>query len=161
MKDEDFERLYEAHAQGLLGFLVYRTGDAALADDLFEDTFERVLRSHWRFDPRRASEKTWIYSIALNCLRDHARRRAAEDRAIQRAGTAAHGSFDQPFDALDERDALQRALRVLSLEEREVIALRYGAGMTLKETGRVVKESVTTVQGRVYRALEKLRDELT
>src|SRR5918992_5851700 len=84
MREEEFERLYEEHAQGLLGFLAYRTGDRALAEDLLADTFERVLRARRRFDPRKGSRKTWIYSIALNLLRDQVRRREAEGRAMER-----------------------------------------------------------------------------
>ncbi len=86
MAQGGFERLYEAHAGALFAFLAYRTGDRALAEDLLADTFERVLRARRPFDPRRGSEKTWLYSIALNVLRDHARRAAAETRAIERAG---------------------------------------------------------------------------
>jgi RNA polymerase sigma factor (sigma-70 family) len=160
LRDEEFEQLYEEHAQGLLGFLVYRTGDRAVAEDVFGDTFERVLRSRWRFDRRRGTEKAWIYSIALNCLRDLARRKAAEDRALQRARTTVPGDAEHPYDSIDERDALLRALDVLSVEEREAVALRYGAGMTLNEVASVTNERVTTTQGRVYRALEKLRQEL-
>ena len=89
MRDEDFERLYAAEAQGLFGFLAYRTGDRALAEDLLADTFERALRSRKRYDRRRGSAKTWLYAIALNLLRDHARRAAAEGRALERVGPAA------------------------------------------------------------------------
>ena len=89
MRDDEFERLYEAEAQGLFGFLAYRTGDRALAEDLLADTFERALRSRRRFDRRRGSAKTWLYAIALNLLRDHARRAAAEGRALERVGPGA------------------------------------------------------------------------
>ena len=58
MGDEEFERLYSAHAQGLFGFVVYRTGDRALAEDLVADTFERAMRGRRRFDRRRGSETT-------------------------------------------------------------------------------------------------------
>ena len=51
MRDDDFERLYAAEAQGLFGFLVYRTGDRALAEDLLADTFERALRSRKHGNP--------------------------------------------------------------------------------------------------------------
>ena len=44
VRSRDFERLYDAHAGQLLAFLIFRTGDRALADDLLADTFERVLR---------------------------------------------------------------------------------------------------------------------
>ncbi len=80
----DFERLYEEHAQSLYGFLAYRTGDTALAEDLLADTFERAIRARARFDRRKASEKTWLYAIALNLLRDSARRSKTEARALER-----------------------------------------------------------------------------
>src|SRR5919202_3979762 len=89
MRDDEFERLYAAEAAGLFSFLAYRTGDRALAEDLLADAFERALRSRARYDRRRASEKTWLYSIALNLLRDHARRAAAERRALEHTPTAA------------------------------------------------------------------------
>jgi len=157
MHDEDFERLYAAEAQALFGFLVYRTGDRALAEDLLADTFERALRSRKRFNPRRGSGKTWLYTIALNLLRDHARRAAAERRAIERVGPA-----PAPTDAegaIADRDVVQRALGTLSAEEREAIALRYGAELTVPEIAEALREPLTTVEGRVYRALRKLRSE--
>src|SRR4051812_28276775 len=94
MRDDEFERLYEAEAQALFGFLAYRTGDRALAEDLLADTFERALRKRRGFDRRRGSSKTWLYAIALNLLRDNARRSAAEGRALERAGPAGGGVPD-------------------------------------------------------------------
>jgi RNA polymerase sigma factor (sigma-70 family) len=160
VKDHDFERLYAAHAEALVGFVVYRTGDRALAEDVVADTFERVLRTRFRFDPRKSSEKTWIYSIALNVLRDHARRRDAESRAMDRAPAPVGGAADAELDMVGSRDELRRALERLSDEEREAIALRYGADLTVPEISRVTGEKLSTVDGRVYRALRKLRDEL-
>jgi len=159
MRDEEFERLYAAEAQGLFGFLVYRTGDRALAEDLLADTFERALRSRKRYDRRRGPAKAWLYAIALNLLRDHARRAAAEGRAIERAG-AGPSSADAAEAAVGDRDVVQRALVRLSPEEREAIALRFGAELTVPEMAEALREPLTTVEGRVYRALRKLRAEL-
>ena len=158
MREDDFERLYTAHAQQLFGFLVYRTGNRSLAEDLVADTFERAMRARRRFDRRRASERTWLHTIALNLLRDHLRRRAAESRALER--------HDQPNSAPPREPAehagdLQRAMARLSDEEREAIALRFGADLTLPEIAKVQGERLTTVEGRVYRALRKLRDALS
>src|SRR5919197_751785 len=159
MQDEAFEHLYAEHAEALLGFLVYRTGDRVLAEDILADTFERVLRARRRFDPRKGKAKTWLYTIALNCLRDHARRRSAESRALERTGVA-EGAASPPMEGVDDRDALNRALTTLSEEERESIALRFGADLTVPEIAKLTGEKLTTVEGRVYRALQKLRDEL-
>jgi RNA polymerase sigma-70 factor (ECF subfamily) len=159
MRDEDFERLYAAEAAGLFSFLAYRTGDRALAEDLLADAFERALRARRRFDRRRGTEKTWLYAIALNVLRDPARRTAAEARALERAHVPADDGPD-PLTGVEERELLNRALAELSDEEREAIALRFGADLTVPEMAKVLGESLTTVEGRVYRALRKLRGRL-
>ena len=155
-REDRFERLFEEHASDLLAFLAYRVGDRAAAEDVLADTFERVLRTRARFDPRRGSEKTWLYSIALNLVRDRARRRTAEQRAYEQVPVPAAAA--DGLEALAGRDALQRALGELSEEEREAVALRYGADLTVPEVGRLTGEKLTTVEGRVYRALRKLRD---
>ena len=161
MQRDDFERLYEAHAGPLLGFLVYRTGEKALAEDILADTFERVYRARRSFNRRKASEKTWIYTIALNCLRDQHRRAQAELRALERAGPAGP-TLEAPSmsDRVEGREAMSQALEILSEEEREAVALRYGADLTVPEIAKLTGEKLTTVEGRVYRALRKLREEL-
>jgi RNA polymerase sigma factor (sigma-70 family) len=160
MRDQEFERLYAEHAAPLLAFLDYRTGDRALAEDLLADTFERALRSRWRFDRRRGSEKTWLYSIALNLLRDHGRRAAAGKRALEQVAAGRHEEAGQLFEPVEQRDALKRALAKLSAEEREAVALRYGADLSVPEIAKVTGEKLSTAEGRVYRALRKLKEEL-
>jgi RNA polymerase sigma-70 factor (ECF subfamily) len=155
LKDDEFERLYSAEAQGLFAFLAYRTGDRVLAEDLLADAFERALRG--RFNPRKGSAKTWLYAIALNVLRDHVRRAAAEGRAYARVDAPAGGD---PFAGVEVRDELLRALSGLAAEEREAIALRYGADLTVPEMAKLLDVPLTTVEGRVYRALRKLREAL-
>jgi RNA polymerase sigma factor (sigma-70 family) len=155
LSDEAFDRLYTEHAAGLLGFLTYQTGDPALAEDIVADTFERVLtaRSRWR---GQSGEKTWLYAIAMNRLRDLARRRGAEARAVDRV--AAVPAPSDELGAVGDRDFLKRALQLLSEEERVVVALRFGADLSLGEIAAVLREPQTTVEGRLYRGLRRLRD---
>jgi RNA polymerase sigma factor (sigma-70 family) len=160
MRDDEFERLYSEHAQALYGFLAYRTSDRVLAEDLLADTFERALRARRRFDRRKASEKTWLYAIALNCLRDHLRRQASEGRALQSVAAGVPTGSGGGIEQVDDRDLLQGALASLSDEEREAIALRFGADLTLPEMAKLTDERLTTLEGRVYRALRKLRETL-
>jgi RNA polymerase sigma-70 factor, ECF subfamily len=155
LKDAEFERLYTDEAQGLFAFLAYRTGDRSLAEDLLADAFERALKG--RFNPRKASAKTWLYSIALNLLRDQLRRAAAEGRAYERIEAPAGGD---PFADFEARDELMRAFATLSPEEREAISLRFGASLTVPEMATILGQPLTTVEGRVYRALRKLREAL-
>ncbi len=161
MRDDEFERLYAAEAAGLFSYLAYRTGDRNLAQDLTADAFERALRARRRFDRRKASHKTWLYAIALNVLRDHMRRVAVEQRAGERLERVPEAHADRRLETLLERDQLKHAMERLSDEERDVIALRFGAELTAPETAAALGERVTTVEGRLYRALRKLRDELS
>lgn len=160
MRTDEFEALYRAHAEPLFGFLLYRTGgDQALSEDLMADTFERALRARRRFDRRKASEKTWLYSIAMNVMRDHARRRAAEARAHERAGPA-EAETGLSEDALADRDAIMRAMSELPVEEREALALRFGADMTVPEVAKLTGQPLSRAEGRVYRGLRRLREQL-
>jgi RNA polymerase sigma-70 factor (ECF subfamily) len=160
MGSDTFERLYTEHAPALYAFLSYHTGDRVLAEDLLADTFERALRARRRFDRRKASEKTWLYAIALNRLRDHRRRRTTEGRALERvavaAGAGSSGSSGSIEGVLD-RDLVATGLSCLSEDERETIALRFGADLTVPEIAKLTGERLTTIEGRVYRALRKLR----
>jgi RNA polymerase sigma factor (sigma-70 family) len=160
MRDDEFERLYNAEAGGLYSFLAYRTGDRGLAEDLLADAFEKALRSRARYDRKKGSEKTWLYTIALNLLRDNARRRAAESRALQRTGATGEALDDPGMAGVEHRDEVQRALATLAPEEREAISLRFGADLTVPEIAEVLGEPLTTVEGRVYRALRKLRERM-
>lgn len=161
MDADDFERLYAEHAVSLLAFLEYRTGNIELAKDVHADTFERVLRTRIRWDPRKASRKTWLYSIALNVLRDHGRRRGAEARAYERI-TAGHvpDSWEEDADRRDSRDAILRAIARLPDDEREAVSLFYGGDLSIEEIARIVGAKAGTVKQRLYRARERMRDTL-
>jgi RNA polymerase sigma-70 factor (ECF subfamily) len=157
MRGDEFEQLYTAEAAGLFSFLAYRTGDRALAQDLVADTFERAYRARKRFDAGRSSERTWLYSIAMNLVRDHGRRVQAARRAEDRLEYRPESASDAGLERVGEHEDLYEALRALSDEERTAVALRFGADLTVPEIAAALGESLTTVEGRVYRALRKLR----
>lgn len=160
MQLDAFERLFEEHSRPLFSFLVYRTGNRALAEDLLSDTFERVLRSRRRIDPRPGSQRRWLYVIALNLLRDHARRQSTEGRALRDVSAGETAWEPDRSGELGSRDELQRALAQLSDEEREVLALRFGADLKVRDVAKVLGAGESAVEGRIHRALRKLRDQL-
>lgn len=160
MQDRDFERLYEEHAPRIYAFFAYRVPDASTAEDLTAETFERAFRARRRYDPERATQSTWLYAIALNRLRDHGRRRTSEGRANQRVAAEPAPAEADAADGVSDRDEVHRALRTLSTDEQETIALRFGADLTAPQIAAATGESLTTVEGRLYRALRKLRERL-
>lgn len=154
----DFAQAYDTHVWDVYGFLAYRTGDRADAEDLTQATFERALRSWDRFDERKASMRTWLITIAHNALVDHYRK----------AGRARQEPLDQvPEDALGESEPeigigpeLAAALDRLGDREREVLALRYGGDLPGPEIAKLLDLSVANVQQILSRTLRRLRAEL-
>ena len=158
MKSDKFEQLYAEHAEPLLRFLVYRTGDRALAEEVLADTFERVLRSRSKFNPNRGKAKTWVYSIALNRLRDLHRRSEAEQRALRRSEAGAPGPSATEIDRVEERTSVAAALAQLDELEREAVSLRYGADLSVAEVATALGVKVSTAEGRIYRGLRGLKE---
>ena len=86
-----FARVYEENVWRVYGFLAYRVRSRDLAEDLTQTTFERALRAWPRFDPRRASEATWLLAIARNLLIDHA---LAVGELLERGGELGRAGGD-------------------------------------------------------------------
>ena len=157
MWSASFAATAEEHLDDVYGYLVYLTRDRSLAEDLAADTFEKALRSWRRFDPSRASARTWLVQIArttaLDWFRAEERRRRREERAaVPERLDAAFGEGLSP--------ELEAALSALSAGEREVVALRVLLELDGEEAARVLGISPTAVSTRLSRALTKLEQKV-
>jgi RNA polymerase sigma factor (sigma-70 family) len=154
-RQSDFARVYDDHLWRVYGFLAYRLPDRDSAEDLTQATFERALRSWSRFDPRRASESTWLLTIARNLLIDHHRRDhfGAMGEVDERMLPAVPG----PEERFSTSSELADALLALKDRDREVIALRFGGDLTGAEIASVMGLSLANVEQIVSRSLRRLR----
>jgi RNA polymerase sigma-70 factor (ECF subfamily) len=151
----NFARVYDEHVWRVYGFVAYRVRDRDLAEDLTQATFERALRAWSRFDPRRASESTWLLTIARNLLIDHHRRDRSDrfDPVDERVLPCVPG----PEERLTTSPELIESLNQLSERDREVLALRFGGDMTGPEIADMLNLSLANVQQIISRSLRKLR----
>jgi RNA polymerase sigma-70 factor (ECF subfamily) len=154
-----FAAVAEAHLDDVYAYLVYMTRDRDTAEDLAAETFEKALRLWPRFDPRRASARTWLCQIARTTALDHFR---AEDRRRRREGAWAADTPVVAEPLLGERlsPELERALSTLNASEREVIALRVLLELDNEEAARLLGISATACSTRLSRALGKLHDRM-
>jgi RNA polymerase sigma factor (sigma-70 family) len=153
--DSGFARVYREHVFRVYGFLAYRVHDHALAEDLTQATFERALRSWPKFDPARASERTWLLAIANNLLIDHYRRERVRSREpIDERVIPFVGGPEERFDSSPE---LLDALAQLGQRDREVLALRFGGELTGRDIAALLGISSSNVHQILSRSLRKLR----
>ena len=152
----NFQAAAEAHLDDVYAYLVYLTGSRSLAEDLTSATFEKALGIWRRFDPQRASARTWLCQIARTVALDHFR---AEQRRRRREEAYA---ADQPLveEPLGEglSPELEAALRTLSAAEREVIALRVLLELDGPTAARLLGISPTALSTRLSRALHQLEE---
>jgi RNA polymerase sigma-70 factor, ECF subfamily len=151
-----FQAAAEAHLDDVYAYLSYLTGSRQLAEDLTSATFEKALRIWRRFDPRRASARTWLCQIARTTALDHFR---AEERRRRReeAYAAEEPPAGEPL-AEGLSPELEAALRSLTAAEREVIALRVLLELDGPTAARLLGISPTACSTRLSRALHRLEE---
>jgi RNA polymerase sigma-70 factor (ECF subfamily) len=153
-----FATTAEEHLDDVYAYLVYLTHDRSLAEDLAADTFEKALRLWRRFDPARASARTWLCQIARTTALDWFR---AEERRHRREQRVASPEQIETGFVEGLSPELETALAALSAGEREVIALRILLELDGDEAARVLGISPTAVSTRLSRALMKLEEKVT
>ena len=148
----------------LYRFLVRMVGDPATAEDLFQQTWIRLMEKIGSYDARRNFE-AWLFAIARNLAIDHLRRRRAisldelDDSGQAPMERLVAYDRDVLSQLLDfERGALlAAALRELPAIHREVLTLRFEEEMKLEQIAEVAGVPLATVKSRLHRALENLR----
>jgi RNA polymerase sigma-70 factor, ECF subfamily len=163
--DEAALRLLVArHRNRIYGLFVRSTGNRSDADDLFQEVWIRVVRAAGEFDSAQRFSP-WLYRIAVNLLRDGARRRAARpwdvtfDGALPEQGDGGPAPDDLAV-AGQEAAALHRAIATLPAGQREVLVLRYLEGMAEREVAEAAGIPPGTVKSRLHHALRNLRARL-
>jgi RNA polymerase sigma-70 factor (ECF subfamily) len=156
-----FEALYGRHRLKLYRYLLRRLRDNALADELFQDVWQRVIaaRVGWT---QEAGFATWLYTIAHHRLGDHWRARkhrppAPGDADLRTARLADPDTPERVLSEFERRRELQLALDALPEEQREVLLLRLEQELTLEEIGDVTGVGRETVKSRLRYAMDKLR----
>jgi RNA polymerase sigma-70 factor (ECF subfamily) len=154
---ERFEELYRSSRDDVFAYVATLLRDRAAAEDITALAFERAYRRRRTFDRRRGEERAWLFGIARNAALDELRRRSRRARlAVDPAAEAADAIADEDDVAL-RRTAVRAALAKLPAREREIIALKFHAGMSNAELARVLGVSESNAGTLLYRTMEKLR----
>ena len=158
-----FRYLVEQYKDVLFGTAVLMTGNRAVA----EEQVQEALLSAWRgirgFRIGRPV-KPWLLRILVNAVLSHQRRRVLPTVNLDGSGSDTADSINpdpaETLDALENRLVLRRAIAGLSPDHRQVVALRYFAGLTVPEMARSLGVREGTVKSRLHRALAILRQQL-
>jgi RNA polymerase sigma-70 factor (ECF subfamily) len=171
-----FEALVHRYEKELFGYLRNYLGDAAMAEDVFQQTFLQVYLKCDQFEPQRKF-RPWLYAIATNQAIDYRRhygrhRMASLDRQMSHRGEAENGTFGDLFNSgergpveesqdIEQADEVRRAVDDLPEQTKQVVLLVYFQGMKYREAAQVLGVPLGTVKSRLHGAIQKLGEVLT
>lgn len=159
---QGYANLYDQYAAGLYRLCYSLLLNRQDAEDVSQEAFVYAFKNLKRYDPDRASFKTWLYTIAVSrCRNVYRRKRPVLVDLSQLLGWALPAPHaERPEAQLTHqhaREAVSKALLSLSPRLREAVILRYGHGMTYREIAAVMNCPPKTAESRVRLAHEQLR----
>ena len=153
----DWDALYADHMPRVYNFMRYRVDDGPVAEDLTSATFEKAWRARSRYRRDKAAFSTWLFAIARNVATDYFRRQRPVV-PLASVPEQPDGVFvEETVQRQDDLDRLGALLARLPGRERELISLKYGAGLTNRSIARLTGLSESNVGTILYRVVRRLR----
>jgi RNA polymerase sigma-70 factor (ECF subfamily) len=159
----NFDEWFREHRPTVYRYVRFRLATREAAEDVTSEVFIKALRALDRYDPSRASPRTWLLRIARNAVTDHLRslrRRSSLHVSLDRIPDLVADVPNQEERVLrEERLAmLLNANSRLRRADQEILSLRYGAELSNQEIAEALKISGNAVAVRVHRALARLKE---
>ena len=157
------DRLIEQYQHRLLRYLVYLTSNRELAEDMFQETWIRVLERGHQYDPKYEFS-TWLFSIARHLTLDYLRKKKPasldglldEDEGVSLDPPDLRPSAFELVAQHEQAERISAALVDIAAEYREAIVLRFHEGLALEEISAITGAPLGTVKSRLYRGLSAL-----
>jgi RNA polymerase sigma-70 factor (ECF subfamily) len=156
--NENFDALYRDSARDLYAYVRTLLGDDGAAEDVTAVAFERAYRRRSSFDPRRGSQRGWLFGIARNAALDELRRRKRSAPLVGDLPDDDAPAPDEEADLAVRRSTVRAALAALSPRDRELVALKFHGGLSNGELAAVLGTTESNAGTRVHRAVAKLRE---
>lgn len=160
---EDFAKLYNLYLDPIFGFVKSRVNHLQTAEDLVSDIFYKVFLNLKKFNPKKASFKTWIYTITHNVLIDYYRSGQNPTKSNKlELNEIVHLSDnnhfpDQDLLSQEQKEFVQGCLAKLPERYQKVIQLKYFADLSTAEIAQMLELSENNVRVIIHRALTKLK----
>jgi RNA polymerase sigma-70 factor, ECF subfamily len=152
-----FEDLYRSSRDDVYAYAATLLRDPAAAEDVTELAFERAYRRRRTFDRRRGEERAWLFGIARNAALDELRRRRHLAKLIVDPEDRGAESVPDAAEVALARTTVRQALAKLPPREREIVALKFHAGLSNAELAQVLGVSESNAGTMLHRTIEKLR----
>jgi RNA polymerase sigma-70 factor, ECF subfamily len=154
-----FDELYRSSASDVYAYVASLVRDPAVAEEITAVAFERAFRRRRLYRPRRGTPRQWLFGIARNAALDELRRTRRQSPALPDSTEEAGEEVEHVVERSLRRSAVAGAIRSLEPADRELVALKFFAGLSNREIARVLRISESNAGTRVHRVLVHLREQ--
>jgi RNA polymerase sigma-70 factor, ECF subfamily len=153
-----FDALYRSSRDDVYAYVASLVRDPAAAEEVTATAFERAYRKRARFNPKRGEPRAWLFGIARNAALDELRRRGRQAELSAEPTDPIAPDVGESAEASERRLMIAAALAGLAPRERELIALKFFAGLSNREIAAVLNLSESNAGTKLHRAVTKLRE---
>jgi RNA polymerase sigma-70 factor, ECF subfamily len=154
-----FDELYRSSASDVYAYVASLVRDPATAEEVTAASFERAFRRRRLYRPRRGTPRQWLFGIARNAALDELRRAQRQGPALPDSIAEEAEEFDDAVERSLRRSAVAAAIGALEPADRELVALKFFAGLSNSEIARVLAISESNAGTRIHRVLVHLREQ--
>lgn len=155
---QSMEEIYQSYAKTVYRFLMSKTGNEELSEELTQETFYQAIRSIDRFDGS-SKLSTWLCAIAKNQLLAYQRKHPPMETIDPQQGPLGPSAEDELLGS-ENRVELMKKLHFCPEPQREILYLRIFGGLSYREIGEVFGKTENWARVNYYRAKERLRKEI-
>ncbi|HYH53216.1 MAG TPA: sigma-70 family RNA polymerase sigma factor [Solirubrobacterales bacterium] len=156
--DLAFDRLYRSSRDDVYAYVASLLRDAPAAEEVTAAAFERAYRKRNHFDPERGEPRAWLFGIARNAALDELRQRGRQAELTAEPADLESFTATEGAEHSERRLAVSAALERLEPRERELIALKFFAGLANAEIAQVLGLTESNAGTKLHRAMIKLRE---
>jgi RNA polymerase sigma-70 factor (ECF subfamily) len=166
-----FAQLYDLYYPKIFGYVLRRTANLEVTQDITSETFFNALRSLWQFRWRNIAFSSWLYKIATNEINQYFRKaeykKSISLEELQEQGFEPISSYNPESELIEAQEKLKKHQDFLEIQVKivrlpakyqEVIALRFFEQKQIKEIAEILGKKEGTIKSLLHRAVEKLRE---
>jgi len=155
-----FGKLYDQYIKKIYNFIFYKTLQKEITEDLTSQTFIKALENISKYNNAKGSFSSWLYKIARNTVIDYYRTKKENFNIADFSNLSSYENLEDKTDIKQQLEKIQKYLKKLKAEQREIIIMRIWDGLSYEEISHIINKSQASCKMLFSRTINKLRQEM-